>query len=179
MKKITQKSSTVVYENLPYFSVVEDEVVSSDGSVGTYGHLVETDFVIAIPIFEDGMTCVVKQYRYPVDRFSVEFPMGALDVGEEIEEGLKRELREETNLTFERSTLIGSAYVSNGRTNQKGYVFIVEGLQGDLVGQISNFEEIEVEKISFNEIENMIQSGILDDGPTISAMYFYRLYQNS
>lgn len=179
MKKFIQKKTKEVYSNLPYFSVVEDEVVNSKGVSGRYARLVETDFVIAIPVFEDGKTCLVTQYRYPVDLISAEFPMGALDEGEGVLEGLKREFKEETNLEFEHATEIGYAYVSNSRTNQKGYVFIVEGISGKMKGQSSDFEDISVEKVGFKEIDHMIQSGIIHDGPTISALYFYRLYQNS
>ena len=43
---------------------------------------------------------LVKQYRFPVDRFIYELPSGIVDPGETYREAAVREMKEETGLTF-------------------------------------------------------------------------------
>ena len=52
-----------------------------------------------IPVDDDGYTWIVGQYRYALDVYSWEIPMGGVPVGTDMLAGARRELKEETGLT--------------------------------------------------------------------------------
>ena len=50
--------------------------------------------------FPNGDFLMIKEFRYPVNRFCYSFPTGMIDKGESVEEAVKRELFEETGATL-------------------------------------------------------------------------------
>ena len=61
---------------------VEIEIVHHNGGAGT------------LPLFEDGTVALVKQWRYPLGRYSLEIAAGRIERGHTPEETAKRELEE-------------------------------------------------------------------------------------
>ena len=65
-----------------------------------------------LPVFEDGTVLLVRQYRYPVDRVTLEIPAGKLDFPKEDPLACAvRELSEETGYTakyWAKLTTIGT-----------------------------------------------------------------------
>jgi ADP-ribose pyrophosphatase len=54
-----------VYENR-WMRVREDAIRRRDGSEGIFGIVEKPDFVVIVPVEEDGRIHLVQQYRYPV-----------------------------------------------------------------------------------------------------------------
>ena len=46
--------------------VREDTIRRRDGSTGIYGVVAKPDFVVIVPVEDDGRVHLVEQYRYPV-----------------------------------------------------------------------------------------------------------------
>lgn len=63
---------------------------SPDGSKGVYGVVEGWDFVEVIPMVGDAF-CLIEQYRYPVKKRSLEFPAGAIEAGESLEDAVRCE----------------------------------------------------------------------------------------
>ncbi len=79
------------------------------------------DFCVIVAL-KGSRLVMIKNYRYPADRWFLEFPAGHVKDGERIEDCAERELLEETGYTSAKLRHIGSYYVSS-RTLQKGHVF--------------------------------------------------------
>lgn len=62
--------------------------------------------IVIYPVWkEDGDKIVlIRQYRYPIDRWIYELPAGLIDEGETAEQAAIREMKEETGLSFEPYT---------------------------------------------------------------------------
>ena len=54
--------------------VREDTIRRRDGSIGIYGVVEKPDFVVIVPIEDDGRLHLVEQYRYPVEGRYWELP---------------------------------------------------------------------------------------------------------
>ena len=93
-----QLSSRIVYQNA-WMKVREDVVERLDGSTGIYGVVMKPDFAIVVPRGEGGFW-MVDQFRYPIQRRSLEFPMGSWpgEPGGDQEALARTELAEETGL---------------------------------------------------------------------------------
>jgi ADP-ribose pyrophosphatase len=165
---VTNKT-TQIYQN-QWISVDEHDIINPAGKEGIYGTVHFKNIAIAIiPIDELGNTWLVGQFRYPLNLYSWELPMGGGLIGKDILESAKRELREETGLTAEKWTEIMKIHPSNSVTDEEGIVYLAEGLtQGE-----TEFEETEVlkiRKLAFSEVLEMVMNGSITDGISIAGI---------
>jgi 8-oxo-dGTP pyrophosphatase MutT (NUDIX family) len=75
--------------------VREDEVTRPDGEPGTFATVHTPPGVAALVVDQGGFVCLVRQYRYVVEQFSIEAACGAIEPGETPLEAAMREAREE------------------------------------------------------------------------------------
>jgi 8-oxo-dGTP pyrophosphatase MutT (NUDIX family) len=116
------------YEN-PWIRVREDQVINPKGGAGIYGVVSMRNKAIGIvPIDAEGNTWLVGQYRYALDEYSWEIPMGGGLLDVDITESAQRELREETGLLAAHWTCIARLHTSNSVTDEEGFVFLAEDL---------------------------------------------------
>ena len=73
---IETTSARLVYENR-WMRVREDTIRRPDGSSGIYGVVEKPDFVVIVPVDDDGRLHLVEQYRYPVKGRYWELPQGS------------------------------------------------------------------------------------------------------
>ena len=79
--------------------VYRDEVRLPDGTASVQEWIDHPGAAAVIPLFEDGTTLLVRQYRYAPRRLTLEVPAGKIDHdGEDPEAVAARELEEETAL---------------------------------------------------------------------------------
>lgn len=75
--------------------------------------------VAIVAVDDQGRIGLIRQYRAPIDRLSLEIPAGTLDVaGEDPLDAAQRELLEELGCCALRWKLLGQFMVSPGWTNQ-------------------------------------------------------------
>ena len=162
-------SSKVVYEN-PWVRVREDAVIDPSGARGIYGVVETADALGCVPLTDDLEVYLVGQHRYPHDSYSWELPEGGRHEGETVEEGTLRELNEETGLSADRLTSLGTIHTSNCFTNETAYLFMAEGLvEGD--ANPDPTEELAVKKVPFADAMDMVIDGRIQDSMSIVALY--------
>lgn len=162
-------NSRKVYDN-PWIAVREDEVINPSGGNGIYGVVEFKNQAIAIvPVDEEGNTWLVGQYRYPLQRYSWEVPMGGQPVGEDPESGARRELKEETGLKAAKLTEILRVDLSNCVSNEIGIAYLAEGLE---VGEpdFDDTEDLQIRKVPLTEAIAMAQDGRITDCFTVASL---------
>ncbi|MEL6123891.1 MAG: NUDIX hydrolase, partial [Bacteroidota bacterium] len=124
----TTMRSKQVYEN-PWISVEHHEVITPTGSQGIYGKVVFKNLALGIiPIDSERYTWLVGQYRYTMDTYSWEIPMGGGPVDIDPLLSAQRELQEETGISADRWSHLMEIHTSNSVTNEVGHIYIAEGL---------------------------------------------------
>jgi len=165
-KKIGTK---IVYEN-PWISVREDEVIQPRGGKGIYGVVNFKNKAIGIiPIDEYGNTWLVGQYRYPLNEYSWEIPMGGGLLKIPLLEAAQKELREETGLEANKWTPILRIHTSNSVTDEEGFVFLAE----ELTQKETEFEDTEVlqiKKLPFKEVFYMAMNDEITDSISLAGI---------
>ncbi|EOZ95732.1 ADP-ribose pyrophosphatase [Indibacter alkaliphilus LW1] len=163
------KSVLDIYDN-PWIKLEEHQVVIPSGKDGIYGKVHFKNKALGIiPLDESGNTWLVGQYRYPLDEYSWEIPMGGGPENEDVLKSAQRELKEETGITAIKWTKIMRIHTSNSVTDEEGFVFLAEGLT---MGQ-TEFEETEqlkVIKLPLKEAVEKVMSGEITDGISIAGL---------
>lgn len=178
MRKWKTRSKEIIIDS-KHLAVIRAEVESPAGVVSDYFYADSPGNVIIIPIKpgEDVGShtyIMVRQYRYPVGSYDLEFPAGRREPGEAILDAALRELRQETGYIAKEIKLLYSMHTnpggSNGTTSvclavvdeecRKNSELDVEEEQADLV----------VEEISPDKLHKMILSMDISDPHTLAAV---------
>lgn len=162
-------SRTEVYDN-PWITVREDAVVRPDGNHGIYG-VVDMKRVAlgAVPLFPNGDTLLVGQYRYALDAYSWEIPEGGGDPAVGLLAEIRRELREEAGLAAERWTELGLLHTSNCVTSEQGRLWLAEGLSEHEADPEAT-EELRTWRLPFEDAVTMALDGRLTDSMTVAGL---------
>jgi 8-oxo-dGTP pyrophosphatase MutT (NUDIX family) len=162
-------STEVKYHN-PWISVREDQVVNPGGGRGIYGVVSMKNKALGIvPVDAEGNTWLVGQYRYPLNEYSWEIPMGGGPVELDILESAQRELREETGLLASRWTTIARLHTSNSVTDEEGFVFLAEGLEHGEV-EPEETEDLRLWKLPLTEAVQMVMNNQITDAVSVAGL---------
>lgn len=150
--------------------VYRDQAEMPDGSTAVREWIDHPGASAIVPLFEDGQTLLVRQFRYPPRRVFWEVPAGKLDGdGEPPEEVAARELEEETGWRAARFDHVGSSYPCIGYSNEIIHFFLARGLER---GQraLEEHEFMEVERMPFAEAVAMARRGDMLDMKSVTAL---------
>lgn len=171
-------STQPVYNNA-WIKVEEHQVVNPGGTNGIYGKVsFKNQAVGIIPVDEQGYTWLVGQYRYTLNQWSWEIPMGGSPKKEDKIKTAERELEEETGLKTANITELLHLHPSNSITDEQGYVFLATELsQGEQ--QLEDTEkDIQVKKLPFEEAVKMVQNGEITDAISVAGILYLALNWN-
>ncbi|MGY6743299.1 MAG: NUDIX domain-containing protein [Cecembia sp.] len=165
----TTKSKQVIYEN-PWIVLEEHQVINPSGKDGIYGKVSFKNKALGIiPLDQNGNTWLVGQYRYTLNEYSWEIPMGGGPIEKGILDSAKRELKEETGLTAEKWTEIMRIHTSNSVTDEEGFIFLAEGLtEGET--EFEETEDLKVIKLPLQEAIQKVMVGEITDAISIAGL---------
>lgn len=162
-------SSQDVYDN-PWIHVREDKVINPSGGNGIYGVVQFKNKAIGIiPIDNEGNTYLVGQYRYALNEYSWEIPMGGGAVGVDILLSAQRELKEETGFEAQRWTNIARIHTSNSVTDEEGFVFLAEELTAGET-EPEETEDLRIWKLPLREAIEMAMDNRITDGISVAGL---------
>ena len=155
------------------FSFQINRIILPNGHEGEYGSIIHPGAALAVPITKEGKVIILRQYRFAVSRYLLEFPAGTLETGETPLNSIKREIQEETGYKAKVWDNLGILVPAPGYADEEIHLFLARELsklesipEGDLD------EDIEVLILSPLELDNLIASGeeILD-AKTVTAWF--------
>lgn len=131
-------STEIVHQN-PWFRVSLNKLQLDDQPANDY-YVVECRPYCLVIAEQDGNLLLVEQYRFPSDETTIEFPMGAAEIGEGLAESAAREFREETGHTAATLLPIGRISQANGHCRMDGHIFVAHGIRKDGEQQLDESE---------------------------------------
>lgn len=159
-----------IYDN-PWITVIEDQVLHPGGGNGIYGKVNFKNMALGIiPLDNDLNTWLVGQWRYPLNEYSWEIPMGGGPLGIDPLVSAKRELKEETGLTANQWELLLKIHTSNSVTNEVGYAYVARGLQEGET-EFEDSEDLQIRKVPFKEAFDMCVEGKITDSLSLAAIF--------
>jgi ADP-ribose pyrophosphatase len=123
----------------------------------------------ALPIFEDGRVALVRQWRYPLGRYSLEIAAGRIEPGHAPEQTALRELEEELGYRATRLEKLGEFNVAPGYCEERLYVYLATGLEKS-EQNLDDDEEIEVVFLPFEDAVEQVKTGAIDDAKSMITL---------
>jgi ADP-ribose pyrophosphatase len=145
--------------------VHEDLSELPDGSTARREWIKHPGACAIVPIFDNGDTLLLRQYRYGPAKMFWEVPAGKIDPGEPIEQTARRELLEETGLDSDDLQRIGHFYPAIGFCDEIIHIFIARSLR-ESTGNTDEDEFVETVRMPLAQAFSMLDDGTIDDGKT-------------
>jgi len=142
------------------------------GKVNTYYVHEYGDWVNCIAIDEEDNVMMLRHYRHGVQKYTMEFVAGGIEVGELPEVAAEREAEEETGYTGGSFFHVGSSYVNPANHTNQVHTFLAVGGNISQEQNLEVGETIHVEKIPFKTvIEEMSKPGTVYPAFFITALF--------
>ncbi|MEN2974059.1 MAG: NUDIX hydrolase [Candidatus Caldarchaeales archaeon] len=150
--------------------IIEDDVVKVREVVEHPGA------VAVLPIIKDNTVILIRQYRYPLDKWIIEIPAGTLKENESPEECALRELEEETGYRARILEKILTMTPSPGYSTEYIHLYLASGLV-KMSQRLEEDEEIILVEMDVDEaIRELVRGGEVDGKTFLALLYYKYLY---
>ena len=151
----------------------KDRILLPNGKTAPREYVEHRGGVAVLAVDENGCVPLVRQYRYPLRSHLWEIPAGKLEVGEDPDDAIVRELHEETGLVAKSIRSLGRFYATCGYSNEIIRLYLATGLT--YVGAEPDEDEfLEIKYFSVDELYEKCLSGEIEDSKTLVAILKYR-----
>lgn len=157
-----------LYRN-PWCAFRVDEVALPDGREVEYGVLESGGFSAVVAVTDEGNVVLVRQWRQPVEGFTLELPSGGVDPGESLREAAGRELLEETGYRADGLVHLASVHTSTGRSTEVCHLFRCRAIPGGKP-RPEPTEFIQVVEMPFEEAMSEAMGGGITDAATVLGL---------
>ncbi|MHB2026381.1 MAG: NUDIX domain-containing protein [Elusimicrobiota bacterium] len=146
-----------------------DEVSLPDGRRAKREYLDHPGASAVVPFLDCNHIVMVRQYRYPVGKSTLEIPAGKLDLGERPLACARRELAEETGHRARNMKKITAFYPSPAFANEEIHIFAAWNLfSGNPHRDEDEFLRVEI--ISFDRALRQVREGKIKDSKTVIGL---------
>jgi 8-oxo-dGTP pyrophosphatase MutT (NUDIX family) len=128
------------------------------------------DWVYVVAITPEKKVVVERQYRFGVEKTTMEIPAGIIDAGETPEEAAIRELQEETGYTTANWRYLGWVETNPTFMNNLCHQWLALDVIKTHPLDLDDGEEISVTELSIEEIRDEIEQGRMRDSLTLLAL---------
>jgi 8-oxo-dGTP pyrophosphatase MutT (NUDIX family) len=150
----TVLSSRNAYEN-PWLIVREDKVIRPGGKEGYFGIIEMKAGASVLALNSQHEVYLVSEYKYGIERDSIELMSGALEPDETPLDAAKRELKEELGLEADEWIDLGVVDPFTTAVHSPNYMFLAMGIQeGEPTPE--DGEVLEIIKTRFSEAIEMV-----------------------
>lgn len=159
-----------MYES-PWCSFRVDEVRLPDGAEIGYGVLESTGFAAVVPVTEGGGVVLVRQWRQPVEGFTLELPGGGVERGEDPREAVRRELLEETGYRAEDLSHLASVHTSPGRATEVCHLFRCRTVRALVGPRPESTEFVSAVELPLSEAMRKVFDGEITAATTVLGLF--------
>ena len=175
MRNYKIKKSEILFRG-KVFDLQVDEIEYDSGNKGIREVAVHPGGAVVVPLRDDGKIVMVKQFRYPFQKFLLEMPAGKLDDNENPINCAVRELEEETGYKAQNMIRLGSICTTPGFCTEVLHIFLARNLIPGNHNREEGEHGMEVFEFTLDEIEKKILAGEIVDSKSICGIQLYKLH---
>lgn len=165
-----QVDSQLAYDG-HFLKVQRDIVRLPDDKHATREYIKHPGAVVVLPLFEDGLVLLERQFRYPLQQVFIEFPAGKIDPDEDPLACAKRELLEETGYTAADWQFVCTIHNAIAYSDEHLDIFLARGLT-EGKSQLDDGEFLETFKASVPDMLSWIREGKITDVKTMIGAFW-------
>ncbi len=170
------KENTVYRGNSVDFRA--DEIVLPNGRRAVREYMDHPGAAAVVPFVSPETIVLVRQYRFPVRRATLEIPAGKLAKGEAPVACLRRELREETGYSAGRLTPLIAYWPTPAFANEVLHVYEARDLRAGRRHPDED-EFLEVVAMGFDNALGLVLSGKIRDSKTVIGLLLCALKRSA
>lgn len=173
MQKWKILDSKPAFDN-KWFRVIQDKVELPNGRViDDYFYWSFGDIVNIIALTKEDEILLVKQYKHGAKKIVVEVPAGFVDAENTPLQAAQKELRQETGYISDNWQELGILTDNPTKTDGREHVFVALDVVYQGPQQLDENEEIEVMKIPFKDLFDLINQGDFNVPHSLGAICLY------
>ena len=157
------------------FDIIREEVELPDGERTDFDYLSEQESVVVLPFTPDGDVVVIDEWRHAVSRENRGLPAGTLEPDEDAENGVRRELREETGYDAGDIEYLTTVEPANGFSDAVFHYYVARDCERRGDQSLDADETITVSTVSYEALADAVRGGELRDGRSAFAVLYYEL----
>ena len=154
-----------MYEN-PWIKVREDAVVRPDGNAGIFGSVEVGPGASVLALDRNRQAYLIREWKYPLNRYTLEVISGGQDEGESFEQCARRELAEEAGLTGGVLTDLGLMETITTIVKAPVQLFLAVDVEPGLANPSAD-EFLEVVQMPFTQAIQMAMNGDFEHAATV------------
>lgn len=155
-----------------------DTVRMPDSRETTREIIEHSEAMAAIPVDDAGNILLVEQFRYAVGKTLLEVPAGGIEPGENTEDAVRRELREEIGYLPGKVTRLCGFYSAPGFCTEYLHLYLATDLTPSQL-HAEDTEEIKIVRVSASQISDLIASERICDSKSIAGLLFFLKYRGN
>ena len=146
-----------------------DRVRMPDGSESKREIVGHPGAVCIVPVRDDGMVLMIRQFRLAAGKVLLEVPAGTREPGETPAECAARELEEETGYKATELLPLFSVFLAPGYSSELIHGYLATGLTQSKAHTDSD-ENVELVPLPLDEVVQRVLAGELQDAKTVAAI---------
>lgn len=150
--------SEYLFKDKPWLTIRKEKCELPNGKIMPAYYIIEyPSWASVVALTKDNKAVFVQQYRHGLGVISIELPGGVVDPGETPEQGVKREIREETGYVFESYEYLGKIAPNPATSNNYMHMFLARGGEKVTGQSLDETEDVEVVLYTLDEVKQLLR----------------------
>lgn len=142
----------------PWLTIRKEKCELPNGTIMPAYYIIEyPTWASVLALTKDNKAVFVKQYRHGLGVESIELPGGVVDPDETPEQGVMREIKEETGYVFDSYEYLGKISPNPATSTNYMHMFLARGGEKVAEQNLDETEDVEVILYTLDEVKQLLR----------------------